>query len=195
MIRACHFIIALALIIGLAGLVWFVSRPEDPVIASTSGAPAFEVNVEKPRRDRFLGGILPTKIEAKLIGGELRFDHASPGAKVGSVAHHRLELSADGWDLLIETDGKGRDRSGDAPRVPDRDRGETVYPALPTRRSGHWLSPRHHASGLRRIRRPLPRRARPMRGCRGRGRSSIRKPGVIQATRGRRHRSPSAGAS
>src|SRR5918994_7127865 len=100
-------IIALVLVTGLAGLVWFVSRPDEPVTASTSGAPSFEVNVEKPRRDRFLGGILPMGIEAKLIGGELRFDHGSRGAKFGSVAHDRLELSADGWDLLIETDGKG----------------------------------------------------------------------------------------
>jgi hypothetical protein len=58
--------------------------------------------------DRFLGGILPTKLEAKLIGGELRFDHASGGAKIGRVASDHLELSADGWDLLIETDGEGR---------------------------------------------------------------------------------------
>ncbi len=58
--------------------------------------------------DRFLGGILPTTVEAKLIGGELRFDHLSRGARMGSVGTERLELSADGWDLLIETDGEGR---------------------------------------------------------------------------------------
>jgi hypothetical protein len=101
-------IIALAL---LACLIWFVSRPDEPVAASvpdTSRGPSFEAYVEKPRMDRFLGGILPTKLEAKLFGGgELRFDHASRGAKIGSVGHDRLELSADGWDLLIETDGKG----------------------------------------------------------------------------------------
>jgi hypothetical protein len=37
----------------------------------------------------------------------LRFGHASPGAKIGSVAHDRLELSADGWDLLVVTNGQG----------------------------------------------------------------------------------------
>lgn len=102
-------IIALALLVCL-GLVWFVSRPNEtggPNVSGTSRGPSFEVNVEKPRMDRFLGGILPTGIEAKLIGGELRFDHASPGAKIGSVGNDRLELRADGWDLLIETDGKG----------------------------------------------------------------------------------------
>ena len=102
-------IIALAL---LACLVWLGSRPDGPDAASvsdTSRGPSFEVNVEKPRMDRFLGGILPTKLEAKLFGGgQLRFDHASRGAKIGIVEHDRLELSADGWKLFIETDGEGR---------------------------------------------------------------------------------------
>ena len=103
-------IIALVLLVCVAGLLWLVSRPDDPFASprsSTSGSPWFVVNVEKPRMDRFLGGILPTAVEAKLIGGELRFDQASRGAKVGNVAPDRLEFSADGWDLLIETDGKG----------------------------------------------------------------------------------------
>ena len=99
-------IIALALLC-FAGLVWFLSRPKPTVVSKTSGVPTFEVNVEKPRMDRFLGGILPTGLEAKLIGGELRFDHTSRGAKIGNVGNNRLELKADGWDLLIETDGQG----------------------------------------------------------------------------------------
>jgi len=101
-------VVALAL---LACLVWLVSRPNEPDAASvsdTSRGPSFEVNVEKPRMDRFLGGILPIKLEEKLLGGELRFDHTSRGAHVGSVGHDRIELRADGWDLLIETDGQGR---------------------------------------------------------------------------------------
>jgi hypothetical protein len=100
-------IIAMVFLTGLAGLIWLVSRPDKTVTASTSGAPSFEVHVEKPRMDRFLGGILPTRLEAKLIGDELRFDHASRGAKIGSVGPDRIELRADGWDLLVETDGKG----------------------------------------------------------------------------------------
>jgi hypothetical protein len=105
-------IVALALLAGLAYLVWLGSRPDEPVGASvsdTSRGRSFEVRVERPRIDRFLYGILPTKIEAKLLGvGELRFDHSSRGAKIGNVGHDRLELSADGWDLLIETDVEGR---------------------------------------------------------------------------------------
>src|SRR5688500_10567123 len=99
-------IIALA---SLACLVWLVSRPDEPAAATGSGAsrgPSFEVRVEKPRIDRFLFGILPTKLEEKLLGGgELRFDQASRGAHVGSVGRDRVELRADGWDLLIEADG------------------------------------------------------------------------------------------
>ena len=100
-------IIVLGLLTGLAGIVWLVSRPDKTVVSETSGSPSFEVNVEKPRMDRFLGGILPTGLEAKLIGGELRFDNTSRGAKIGNVGRDRLELSADSWNLLIETDGKG----------------------------------------------------------------------------------------
>lgn len=102
-------IFALAL---LGCLVWLVLRPGEPDAASVPDAsrgPSFEVRVEKPRMDRFLGGILPAGLEAKLIGGgELRFDHASRGAHVGSVKPDRLELRADGWNLLIELDGEGR---------------------------------------------------------------------------------------
>lgn len=113
-IKTSLIIIALALLACLICLVWLGSRRDEPdqtVAASasdTSRGPSFEVNVDRPRMDRPFGGILPTKLEAKLFGGELRFDHASRGAKIGSVGHDRLGLSADGWDLLIETDGEGR---------------------------------------------------------------------------------------
>ncbi|MDQ1612182.1 MAG: hypothetical protein QOG00_2113 [Pyrinomonadaceae bacterium] len=97
---------------AVACLVWLMSRSNEPVgagVPNTAGGASFEVQVEKPRMDRFLGGILPTKIESKLLGGgELRFDHASRGAQVGRVGRDRLELRADGWELLLQTDGQGR---------------------------------------------------------------------------------------
>ena len=112
-VKASLIIIAAAL---LACVVWLISRPGEPDEASvphTSRGASFEVRVEKPRMDRFLGGILPTRLEEKLIGGgELRFNQASRGAQVGSVTHDRLELRADGWDLLIETDGEARISKG-----------------------------------------------------------------------------------
>jgi hypothetical protein len=110
-------IIALALLAGLAWLVWLGSRPDEPVgesLSDTSGGPSFEVRVVMPRGGLPLGGILPDWFVKKLDGTprELRFDHTSPGAKIGSVRHDRLELSADGWELFIETDGEGRITSG-----------------------------------------------------------------------------------
>jgi hypothetical protein len=110
-IKSSLIIIALALAACLVCLVWLRSRSDEwdtPSVSDTSGVPSFAVNVERPRMDRPFGGILPTKLEAKLFGGELRFNHASRGARIGSVGHNRLELSADGWDLLVETDGEGR---------------------------------------------------------------------------------------
>ncbi len=114
-IKTSLIVMALAMVTFVAVLVWFVTRPDHPVAASVSGTSrttAFEVRVEKPRMDRFLFGILPTKLENKLLGGELRFDHASPGARVGRIGPGRIELSADGWDLLIETDGEGKVAGG-----------------------------------------------------------------------------------
>jgi hypothetical protein len=97
---------------SLVCLVWLILRPGDRAGTGgpdTSRGPSFEVRVEKPRMDRFLFGILPAKLEEKLLGdGELRFDHASRGAQIGSIGHDRLELSADGWNLFVEIDGEGR---------------------------------------------------------------------------------------
>ncbi|MCA1615571.1 MAG: hypothetical protein LC800_16015 [Acidobacteria bacterium] len=101
-------VVALALV---ACVVWLVSRPGGPDaagVADESGGPSFEVQVEKPRIDRFLYGILPTRLEEKLLGGgELRFGHASRGAQAGGAGHDRLELRADGWELIVEADGGG----------------------------------------------------------------------------------------
>lgn len=105
-------IIVLGLLACLVWLVWLGSRPDEPVaqsVSDTSRGPSFEVRVVVPRLARPLAGILPDWLVGKLDGtpSELRFDHTSRGAQIGSVGHDRLELSADGWDLFIETDGEG----------------------------------------------------------------------------------------
>jgi hypothetical protein len=100
---------ALVVLIGLI-LVWLLSRrnqSDTPVVSATSGSPAFEVQVEKPRMDRPFAGLLPAPLEAFLTS-DLRFGHASSGAKVGNVEPNHVELSADRWDLLIETDVEGK---------------------------------------------------------------------------------------
>jgi hypothetical protein len=109
-------IIALALLTGLASLVWLGSRPDHPdetvgeSVSDTSRDPSFEVRVVVPRAGLPLGGILPDWVVKKndLTPRELRFDHTSPGAKIVNVEHNHLNLSADGWELFIETDGAGR---------------------------------------------------------------------------------------
>ena len=111
-IKISLIIVVVALLACLVVLV-LLSRPDEPVAESVldaSQGPAFEVRVVVPRLARPLGGILPDSLVRKLDGtpSELRFDHTSRGAQIGSVGHNRVELSADGWDLLIETDGEGR---------------------------------------------------------------------------------------
>jgi len=115
-IKTSLIIIALALLACLAWLVWLGSRPDEPddtvgaSVSDTSRGPSFEVRVVVPRLARPLAGVLPDWVVRKLDGtpSELRFDHTSRGAKIGSVGHDRVELRADGWDLFIETDGEGR---------------------------------------------------------------------------------------
>ncbi len=109
-IKTSLIIIALAL---LACFVALRSRPDEPVaesVSDTSRGPSFEVRVVMPRSGLPLGGILPDALVEKLDGTprELRFDHTSRGAEIGSVEDDRLELRAHGWDLFIETDGEGR---------------------------------------------------------------------------------------
>jgi hypothetical protein len=101
--------IALAL---LAGLVAIGSRKDEPFVGASASesprSPSFEVYVARPRSARPLFGILTTELEAKLFGVvDLEFDDATPGATIGVVGRDRLELSADGWELLIETDSEG----------------------------------------------------------------------------------------
>lgn len=109
-------IIALALVASLVLLVWLGSRRDEPDetfaerVTKTSQGPAFEVRVVMPRSGLPLGGILPDAVVKKFDGtpSELRFDHTSPGAQIGSVGPERLELKADGWNLFIETGAEGR---------------------------------------------------------------------------------------
>ena len=105
-------IITVALFGCFLFLVWVLRRddPTDLSIADTSGGPAFDVRVGVPWMGRPLGGILPDALVKKLDGtpSELRFDHTSPGARIGSIGQNRVELLAEGWELLIEIDGEGR---------------------------------------------------------------------------------------
>ncbi len=122
-IKTSLIIVALALLaclVGLVGLVWFLSRPDKPdeLIAEsaldTSQSPSFEVRVVVPRMGLPFAGILPDSLAKKydLTPRELRLDHASPGASIRSVALDGIELSADGWNLLVKADAEGQVTSG-----------------------------------------------------------------------------------
>ena len=119
-IKTLLIIIGLALLACLVVLVLVMrkSRPNEPdLMASVSDAsrgPSFEVRVVMPRLGLPLAGILPDALAKKLDAtpSEMAFDHTSPGAQVGSVDNDSLELSAEGWDLSIETDAEGRIISG-----------------------------------------------------------------------------------
>jgi len=114
-VKASLVIIGLALLACIVGLIWLGTRSnetDEPIAESLSDAtagPSFEVRIVVPRMARAFGGILPDALVKKLDGtpSELRFDHTSPGARIVSVGPDRLELSADGWEVFIETDGHG----------------------------------------------------------------------------------------
>ena len=155
-VKTSLIIIALALVAGLAFLVWLGSRRDDAAAESvldSSQGPAFEVRVIVPRVSRPFAGILPDWVVAKFDGtpGVLRFDHTSRGAHVGSVGHNRVELKADDWDFFIETDAEGRITPGTRLVFPLALGGRHVKlncrPQIADRLSQH-----HHARRLRSVR-------------------------------------------
>jgi hypothetical protein len=108
--------IALASLICLACLIVLRSRPEKPdkpvgaSVSDTSRGSSFEVRVVMPRSGLPFGGILPDFLVEKLDATprELKFDHTSPGGRIVRVENNRVELAADGWNLVIATDAEGR---------------------------------------------------------------------------------------
>lgn len=103
------------IIVTLALLVGFVVvglRPDEPDVLTGSGPssdPVFAFKVIKPRLARPVFGILPLKLEEKLEpGAERLFNQTSPGNRIGNISANRIELSADDWSLVIETDSAGK---------------------------------------------------------------------------------------
>ena len=105
-------IIAVALLLTcIVALRLRRDKPIGPSVSETSrliGGPTFEVQVEMPA---FNSGRAPWEIPRVILGYDHgpRFDQASPGAEVGTIAADHIDLSADGgWDILIKTDSEGR---------------------------------------------------------------------------------------
>ena len=112
---------------GRPASVWIVSRP---VIGRPVGdesqdfrRTAFEVKVEWPRMDRSLGGRDPSPGSEENNRGPLRFNHASRGARISSVATNRLSC-AEGGDYGSRQ--RGRSIAKGAPGFPDGDREKNI---------------------------------------------------------------------
>jgi hypothetical protein len=108
-----------------------------------AGGPIFEVHVERPRLNRPLFGILPTVLEDLMVADRvLEFDGASRGAAVDDVGSDRLELRADGWELVVRIDADGRIAEGTRVVFPitlaNRDR---ALRCVPGERSAGYLRP------------------------------------------------------
>ena len=114
--RLIILIVVILFAVPIALLLLFRSPPAEPVAPSaldTSHGPAFEVLVEKPHGARPLFGIFPEKLERRLFGGnELRFDTTSPWATISGSEQNRVELRAEGWNLVLVTDAEGRIATG-----------------------------------------------------------------------------------
>ena len=102
-IRTWSALIALALLASVVVIAWRPDEAPAPRTSPTSRGPSFAVRVEKPASNRPLAGLF-----GLIPSDDLAFNSASRGAAIGVVAHDRLELKAEGWNISIETDGAGR---------------------------------------------------------------------------------------
>ena len=108
--KKLQIIIGLALLVGAFLLLFLKWRSNQMNSLSLAGAPdgSFVLQIEKP----LLSLRAPWEVPRAVFGDrdpDLRLRDTSPGAKLGAVTPERLELTADGrWDLVIESDGKGR---------------------------------------------------------------------------------------
>lgn len=103
--------IPLALLICLlvALLFSFLTYQPDRRIAviepGSSADPTFAVQVIRPRVGLPLGGFIPPRLFG--LESHLGFDSSSPGASTEQIGPRRIELSADGWELLLDLDAEG----------------------------------------------------------------------------------------
>jgi hypothetical protein len=111
-VRPLPILVVLVLAVGVAVVSYRPDRPVATIVPGSSSGPAFVVQVIRPRLGLPLGGLLPPQLFG--LEAHLGFDSTSAGASVGGVGGAggagpgRLELGADGWDLVLVVDGGGR---------------------------------------------------------------------------------------
>ena len=96
---------------------------------------AFDVRVEIPRIHRPAFGLL--EAAGILLKEDPEFGDTSPGASAGWVKPRRLQLRAEGWDLVIVTGNQGEIAPGTHLIYPMEPEGPTIrcHPAVPP--AGH----------------------------------------------------------
>ena len=99
-------LLLVALLAGVAAVLYRPDRPVATIVPGSSSGPTFVVQVIRPRLGLPLGGIVPPQLFG--LEAHLGFDSQSAGARIGSVGPRRLELGADGWDLVLVLDRDGR---------------------------------------------------------------------------------------
>lgn len=90
------------------GIVMAVYRPDSRVanlVPGTSPGPAFVVQVIRPRLGLPAAGLIPPHLVG--LDGHLGFHNDSPQAAIRKFTPGRIELAAEGWDLvLVHENGK-----------------------------------------------------------------------------------------
>lgn len=105
-LRALVLLAGLAAVVSLTFALYRPDRPVAAIVPGSSPGPAFVVQIIRPRLGLPLGGLVPPRFFG--LESHLGFDASSAGATVGHVGPGRLELGADGWDLVLAYDTEGR---------------------------------------------------------------------------------------
>jgi hypothetical protein len=96
----------LAIAVTFSLVVYRPDRPIATIAPGSSSGPAFAVQIIRPRSGLPLGGLVPPRLFG--LEAHLGFESTSAGASIGSVGPGRLELGADGWELVLVHDADGR---------------------------------------------------------------------------------------
>jgi hypothetical protein len=105
-LKPSWIILSALLFVGLIVVSYRPDRPVATIVPGSSAGPTFVAQIIRPRLGLPLGGVLPPQ----LFGFEahLGFSSESAGASIRRFDTHRLELGADGWEVVIVLDGDGR---------------------------------------------------------------------------------------
>jgi hypothetical protein len=96
----------LVVVVCLPLVVYRPDRPVATISPGSSSGPAFIVQIIRPRLGLPLGGIVPPQLFG--LEAHLGFESSSAGASTDSVRPDRIELGADGWNLILILDAEGR---------------------------------------------------------------------------------------